>query len=130
MLKAKWKTVPESIDGEFDDALGVYVNPVTRVPLVIAEQDHEMDIPAYFDDSRDAIFRYATYGINVEYDTVVLIPEDFQIPGTAATYYKTGSTIPYRIKQFIDRAHIGVLPGTTVPQNAYKILHLTRDDIE
>jgi hypothetical protein len=128
-LTARWETVSEDVIGEYDDATGRYVDPVTRVPVTTEPDKHELQIAAYFDQSRDAEFRYAKYGVNAQTDLVAIIPDDTILPGTGARYYRAGDPHPYKLRQHIDRADIGVPDGGSLPETAYKVIHFTRGDV-
>jgi hypothetical protein len=124
-LTAKWETTP--LLGEFNEKTGQYED---AAGIPIAKNEHEMFIAAIFDESPNAIYKYAKYGINIQTDIMAVVPEDFILPDTTATYYRTGDPTEYRLKQIIKKGDIGTAPGGGLPETAYKVLHLRSGNLD
>lgn len=125
-LIAKWEEIPmvgtwNEVVGRYEDDLG---NAIAPIP-------HELGIPALFDEAPNIKFKYAKYGVVPETDIVAIVPEDVVLPDTTALYYRAGDTkTAYKLKNIINKADIGVANDATLPQVAYKVLHLRNNSLD
>lgn len=122
-LIAKWDEIPTAIATVYDEARGEYLDPLTNQP--VQPIPRQVSIPAYFDDAPNIQYKYLDYGVRPETDAVALVPHDFPLPDTTATFYRAGQPErPYKLQGLIHKADIGIaLPG--MPSDvAYKVLHL------